>query len=148
MPIHPAIASKPHLLEGVPSSGAAMAARRRVRRGDLEMPEADRTARQVCPRAGAVVVSVDHRLCLDGVHHPVPHDDVVATSRWVRDSHRGQDVVLTELDGRYWTFEVPTTSTGRVVGLHATSGTAASADLHYRGGDAAPTAPQSEEISS
>lgn len=54
--------------------------------GDLDMPEADWTARQVCERAGAVVVSVDYRLCLDGVHHPVPHDDVVAAFRWTRDN--------------------------------------------------------------
>jgi acetyl esterase/lipase len=54
--------------------------------GDLEMPEADWTARQICERAGAVVVSVDYRLCNDGVHYPVPHDDVVAAYRWVRDN--------------------------------------------------------------
>ena len=33
------------------------------RMGDLDMPEADWTARQICDRAGAVVVSVDYRLC-------------------------------------------------------------------------------------
>jgi acetyl esterase len=54
--------------------------------GDLEMPEADWTARQICERAGAVVVSVDYRLCTGGVHYPVPHDDVVAAFRWVRDT--------------------------------------------------------------
>src|SRR5947209_10853361 len=54
--------------------------------GDLDMPEADTTAREVCDRAGAVVVSVDYRLAVDGVHFPVPHDDVVAAVRWVRDS--------------------------------------------------------------
>ena len=54
--------------------------------GDLEMPEADWTARQLCVRAGAVVVSVDYRLCNDGVHYPVPHDDVVAAVRWVREN--------------------------------------------------------------
>jgi acetyl esterase len=54
--------------------------------GDLEMPEADWTARQIAERAGAVVVSVDYRLCNNGVHYPVPHDDVVAAYRWVRDS--------------------------------------------------------------
>src|SRR3954453_14150732 len=54
--------------------------------GDLDMPEADWTARQVCERAGAVVVSVDYRLANGGVHYPVPHDDVVAAIRWVRDS--------------------------------------------------------------
>jgi acetyl esterase/lipase len=55
------------------------------RMGDLDMPEADWTARQICQRAGAIVVSVDYRLCVGGVTYPVPHDDVVATVRWVRD---------------------------------------------------------------
>jgi acetyl esterase len=55
------------------------------RMGDLDMPEADRTAREVCERAGAVVVSVDYRLCVGGVTYPVPHDDAVAAVRWVRD---------------------------------------------------------------
>ncbi len=46
--------------------------------GDLDMREADWTAREVCVRAGAVVVSVDYRLAVDGVSYPVPHDDTVA----------------------------------------------------------------------
>ena|ERR1700722_18654448 len=54
--------------------------------GSLDMPEADWTARELARRAGAVVVSVDYRLCNDGVHYPVPHDDVVAAVRWARDS--------------------------------------------------------------
>jgi acetyl esterase/lipase len=54
--------------------------------GDLDMREADWTAREVCSRAGAVVVSVDYRLCVGGVTYPVPHDDVVAAVRWVRES--------------------------------------------------------------
>ncbi|WP_116453668.1 alpha/beta hydrolase [Blastococcus litoris] len=54
------------------------------RMGDLGMPEADRTAREVCARADAVVVSVDYRLCVGGVTYPVPHDDTVAAVRWVR----------------------------------------------------------------
>jgi len=41
-------------------------------------------AREVCARAGAVVVSVAYRLATGGVHYPVPHDDVVAALR-VRD---------------------------------------------------------------
>jgi acetyl esterase len=53
--------------------------------GDLDMREADWTAREVCARAGAVVVSVDYRLAVDGVHYPVPHDDTVAAVTWVRD---------------------------------------------------------------
>lgn len=60
--------------------------------GDLDMPEADRTAREICTRAGAVVVSVDYRLAVGGVHHPVPLDDCVAATRWVRDSAADLDV--------------------------------------------------------
>ena len=54
--------------------------------GDLDMREADWTAREVCARAGAVVVSVDYRLAVDGVSYPVPHDDTVAAVAWVRDN--------------------------------------------------------------
>ncbi|MDF3140444.1 MULTISPECIES: alpha/beta hydrolase [unclassified Streptomyces] len=54
--------------------------------GDLDMHEADWTAREVCARADAVVVSVDYRLAVDGVTYPVPHDDVVAGVRWVREN--------------------------------------------------------------
>ena len=54
--------------------------------GNLDMPEADWTSRELAKRAGAVVVSVDYRLCQGGVHYPVPHDDVVAAVRWVRES--------------------------------------------------------------
>jgi acetyl esterase/lipase len=50
--------------------------------GDLDMPEADATAREVSRRADAVVVSVDYRLSTHGVRFPVPHDDVVAAYRW------------------------------------------------------------------
>jgi acetyl esterase/lipase len=54
--------------------------------GDLDMREGDWTAREVCARAGAVVVSVDYRLAVDGVSYPVPHDDTVAAVCWVRDN--------------------------------------------------------------
>jgi alpha-L-rhamnosidase len=50
--------------------------------GDLDMPEADSVARELCARTGAVIASVDYRLARDGVHFPVPHDDVVAAYRW------------------------------------------------------------------
>jgi acetyl esterase/lipase len=50
--------------------------------GDLDMPEADATAREVAVRAGAVVVSVDYRLATHGVHFPVPHDDALAAYDW------------------------------------------------------------------
>lgn len=52
--------------------------------GTIDDPEADATAREVCARAGAVVVSVDYRLATEGVHYPVPLDDVVAAAVWAR----------------------------------------------------------------
>ena len=39
-----------------------------------------------------VVVSVDYRLAVGGVHHPVPLDDVVAAARWLRDRAEGLGV--------------------------------------------------------
>ncbi len=54
--------------------------------GDLEMPEADWTSREINARTGAVVVSVDYRLAVGGVHYPVPLDDCVAAARWLRDN--------------------------------------------------------------
>jgi len=53
--------------------------------GDMDMAEADSVAREVCARADAVVVSVDYRLATGGASYPVPHDDVVAALRWVRE---------------------------------------------------------------
>jgi acetyl esterase len=50
--------------------------------GDLDMAEADATAREICFRTGGAVVSVDYRLATSGVHYPVPLDDVVAAFRW------------------------------------------------------------------
>ncbi len=56
------------------------------RMGSIDDPPVDALARELCARAGAVVVSVDYRLAVDGVCYPVPHDDVVAAVRWARDS--------------------------------------------------------------
>lgn len=50
--------------------------------GDLDMPEADAVAREIANRAGAVVVSVDYRLCVNGVHFPAPSDDVMVVYDW------------------------------------------------------------------
>jgi acetyl esterase/lipase len=50
--------------------------------GDLDMPEADASAREIVARANAVVVSVDYRLAVEGIHFPIPHDDVHAAFRW------------------------------------------------------------------
>ncbi len=54
--------------------------------GDLDMPEADLTARGLVTRTRGVVVSVDYRLCVGGVHHPVPHDDCWAAFVWTHDN--------------------------------------------------------------
>ena len=58
------------------------------RMGSVADPGTDAIARELCARAGAVVVSVDYRLAVGGVCYPIPHDDVVAGIRWVRD-HAG-----------------------------------------------------------
>ena len=50
--------------------------------GTLDMPEADQTSRELAKRARAVVVSVDYRLAINGMHHPIPQDDVVAAWNW------------------------------------------------------------------
>lgn len=61
--------------------------------GDLEMPEADAVAREIAKRADAVVVSVDYRLCVDGVHFPAPSDDLMAVYTWAvrHTKHLGVD---------------------------------------------------------
>jgi acetyl esterase/lipase len=53
--------------------------------GDLDMREGDWTAREICARAGAIVVSVDYRLAVGETSYPVPHDDTVAAVTWMRD---------------------------------------------------------------
>jgi acetyl esterase len=60
--------------------------------GDLDMREADWTAREIVARAGAIVVSVDYRLAVGGVCYPVPHDDVVAAVAWTRDGAAALDI--------------------------------------------------------
>jgi acetyl esterase/lipase len=65
--------------------------------GDLDMPEAEWTARQICDRAGAVVVSVDYRLAVGDVAYPVPHDDVVAAIRWTRDNAQDLGIDVTRI---------------------------------------------------
>ncbi|MDV8147639.1 alpha/beta hydrolase fold domain-containing protein [Arthrobacter sp. B10-11] len=50
--------------------------------GGLDMREADQLSREVAARMGGIVLSVDYRLARDGVHFPVPHDDVLAAWLW------------------------------------------------------------------
>ena len=57
--------------------------------GDLDMPEADHTAARLAHLTGLPVVSVFYRLCHDGVHHPVPHEDCWAAYQWVRSGGHG-----------------------------------------------------------
>ena len=54
--------------------------------GDLDQPEADYVSRSVCANAGAVVVSVDYRLAVDGVHYPGAARRCVAAFRCVQDN--------------------------------------------------------------
>ncbi|MFB4420782.1 alpha/beta hydrolase fold domain-containing protein [Streptomyces sp. QL37] len=54
--------------------------------GNLEMPEAHVVSAELAARSGALVVSVDYRLAVDGTHYPVPVDDVDATWRWLTES--------------------------------------------------------------
>jgi hypothetical protein len=49
-----------------------------------------------------------------------------------------REVVLAEFDGRYWSFEVAKSFTGRVVGVYAAEGTVTFSGLRYRGSDAVP----------
>lgn len=51
--------------------------------GDLDMPEADVVARELCARAAALVVSLDYRKTVDGAHYPVGQDDVYAAWLWL-----------------------------------------------------------------
>ena len=56
--------------------------------GDLDMGESNIVGRELAA-AGIVVVSVDYRLCNDGVTFPAPQNDAVAAIEWVR-ANRGQ----------------------------------------------------------
>jgi hypothetical protein len=50
--------------------------------------------------------------------------------------HGPNEVVLAELDGRYWSAETATYFTGRVVGLIATAGVVTFRQFRYRGSEA------------
>lgn len=56
------------------------------RGGDLDMNEGHVVSAELAARADAVVVSVDYRLAVDGVHYPVPLDDVSAAWAWLSGS--------------------------------------------------------------
>src|ERR1700712_542775 len=46
--------------------------------GNLDMPEAHVVSAELAQRASALVVSVDYRLAVGGVHYPAPVDDAVS----------------------------------------------------------------------
>ncbi|WP_037677318.1 alpha/beta hydrolase fold domain-containing protein [Streptomyces griseus] len=51
--------------------------------GDTDMPEAHVVSAELAARAQALVVSVDYRLAVDGVRHPIPVDDAHAAWLWL-----------------------------------------------------------------
>ena len=46
--------------------------------------------------------------------------------------------MLAEFDGRYWSFEVAKSFTGRVFGVYSAEGTVTFSELRYSGTDAVP----------
>lgn len=50
--------------------------------GGLDMRESEQLGREVAARSGGVVVTVGYRLALDGIHFPVPHEDVLTAWLW------------------------------------------------------------------
>jgi len=53
--------------------------------GSLDSPESEQVGRELAAR-GCTVVSVGYRLAVDGVHYPVPLNDLVAAYGWAVDS--------------------------------------------------------------
>jgi acetyl esterase len=51
--------------------------------GSVDDTESVIPASELAARAGAIVVSVDYRLAVDGVRFPVPLDDVMAAWQWL-----------------------------------------------------------------
>jgi acetyl esterase len=51
--------------------------------GDLDMPEADVVSRELCARAGLLVISLDYRKARPGQHYPVCQNDVFAAWQWI-----------------------------------------------------------------
>lgn len=54
--------------------------------GSADAPDMRRLSVDVANRANAVVVQIDYRLAVDGVHFPTPHHDVTDGIRYVRDN--------------------------------------------------------------
>lgn len=67
--------------------------------GDLDSKEADWTARELAHKAGAVVVSADYRLAVEGTTYPVPLDDVVAAIQWVRENTAELGILSVSMGG-------------------------------------------------
>ena len=71
------------------------------------------------------------------------HDGMVGGDRirlWAEPAAGGNRRILTELDGRYWTYEVAKSFTGRVLGAYAAEGTVVFDEIAYTGSDPVGTA--------
>jgi len=64
--------------------------------GDLDMPEAHWVGVELA-RRGIPVLSVEYRKCVDGVHYPVPLEDVLDAWLWVADIEPALGVDLERL---------------------------------------------------
>lgn len=71
------------------------------RTGSIDEPVQDAFAREMCSRAGAVVMAVEYHLAVGGICYPVPHDDAVASVRWARQAAQvlGIDPALISVGG-------------------------------------------------
>lgn len=82
--------------------------------------------------AGAVVLSIRSRPSSTDLRNlEVGGDRIALVAASVDDPT--SEVVLAELDGRYWAYETTESFTGRVLGLFAIDGTVAFADVTYEG---------------
>ena len=80
---------------------------------------------------GPVVLRIEQQLPPGGFVPAAIGGGVVRLSA----SAGGVTEVLAEFDGRYWSYEVAKSFTGRVLGVYAVEGTVAFGDPHYRGSD-------------
>lgn len=55
--------------------------------GDLAMNEAHMVAVELALRAPARILSVEYRLAVEGVHFPIPRDDVLAGLAWASETY-------------------------------------------------------------
>lgn len=87
--------------------------------------------REVLP-SGAVVLSIRSRQASTELANlEVGGDRIALVVESVCDP--GNELILAEIDGRYWAYETTESFTGRVLGLLAIDGTVVFSDITYRG---------------